>query len=60
LHRAAGVRRQVKERRKRAIPVQVNHRKQDQDIAERVAGGVRIGRETSNNRPASSTRKRSQ
>jgi hypothetical protein len=54
------VKRQIKERRKRAIAVQVNHRKHDQDIAEQVAGGVRIGhpREINGNRPAALTRKR--
>jgi hypothetical protein len=42
------------------LTVQVNHRKQDEDIAEHVGGGVRIGhpRDTSDERPPPANRKK--
>jgi hypothetical protein len=42
-----------RDRRKRVMPVRINHRRQDEDIAEHIAVGVRIlqPRESSNDRP---------
>ena len=49
-----------RERRQRDQRVLVNHRKSDEDYAERMAGGVRVGireRHTADDRPAPTTRK---
>jgi hypothetical protein len=48
------------ERRQREQRVLVNHRKSDEDYAERMSGGVRVGireRDTADDRPTPITRR---